>query len=75
MLTLNLVKDFRSDHIFYLRLPLLHFHLGQVDRPSPEVPQEPDSHGNQADHGVHAHYVSTHCAFLGRGSPWLRKTL
>lgn len=75
MLTLNLVKDFRSDHILHLRLPLLHLHLGQVNRRSPEVPQESDSHGNQADHGVHAHHVSPHCAVLGRGSSWLCQTL
>ena len=63
------LQDLWHDHLFHICLAVLHIYLGQDDHQAPEIPQEPDSLGNQTNHGVDACHVFPDCSLFGcRGS-------
>ena len=65
-------QDLRSSRLLHRCLPILHFHLGQNNLQTPKIPQESNSHGNQASNERYAPNGSIDCSILRPRSSRIR---
>lgn len=69
------MQAFRSPFIFRLFLVIICLRLRQSNLQTPQIPPQPNSHGDCPDHGSHAHHVRPHDTILPGRSPRIRQNV